>query len=204
MRRLTVLIAAAAAILAVAPAAQAETITRKSFSYFSVGGKTAAELDRELSRRGPAVKATGMRHPGATRMKFGGNVTYAETNGRCRIAEATITLDTRIILPRWKNRQRAEAGLALVWDTLARDIKRHEERHAEIARIHARKLEEAIDKLRPRRDCEAMKARVAEVTNRILADHDREQARFDRTESINFESRMVRLLEYRLQQMRKD
>ena len=28
--------------------------------------------------------------------------------------------------------------MALIWDTLASDIKRHEERHAEIARTHAR------------------------------------------------------------------
>ena len=34
--------------------------------------------------------------------------------------------------------------MALLWDTLAADIKRHEERHAEIARNHARKPEDEL------------------------------------------------------------
>ena len=193
--RLTAL--AALACLALQPA-RAETIASKSFSYFSVGGRTAAELDEELSKRGPMMKHSGSRHPGATRIKWGGSVTYVRQGGRCAVGEAKVTLSTQIILPRWKNRKRATPSLALIWDTLSRDIKRHEERHAEIARNHARALERTLKRLRPEADCERMQARVDRTTADAVARHDADQARFDKVESKNFNERMMRLLTHRL------
>lgn len=172
----------------------------KSLSYYSVRGTTAADLDEALSSGGPLVQNTGMRHPGATEMKFGGSVTYAETADYCSVDSARITLDTKIILPRWTQRRRADADLALIWDTLAGDIRRHEERHAEIARQYATKLKNAIEELRPQPTCAAMEAEAARVTEEVLSEHDAEQARFDRVEAINFEDRIVRLLQYRLKQ----
>lgn len=178
--------------------ASAETITSKSFSYFSVGGRTAAELDEELSKRGPMMKHSGSRHPGATKIKWGGSVTYVRRSKRCAVGEAKVTLSTQIILPRWKNRKRATASLALIWDTLSSDIKRHEERHAEIARTHARTLERTLKALRPEADCERMQARVDRATADAVSKHDADQARFDRVESKNFNDRMMRLLVHRL------
>ncbi len=177
---------------------RAETIISKTFSYFPVGGKTAADLDAELAKRGPMMKRNGARHPGATRIKWGGSVTYVERGKRCAVGEAKVTLSTQIILPRWKNRRRADPSLALIWDTLSRDIKRHEERHAEIARNHARALERTLTHLRPEADCARMQARVDRATADAVASHDADQARFDRVEAKNFDNRMMRLLTYQL------
>ncbi len=188
---------AALACLAFQPA-RADTITSKTFAYFSVGGRTAAELDEELSKHGPVMKHSGARHPGATRIKWGGSVTYVRRGSRCAVGEARVTLSTEIILPRWKHRKRATPSLALIWDTLSSDIKRHEERHAEIARNHARGLERALKALRPEADCERMQARVDRVTADAVSKHDADQARFDRIESKNFNDRMMRLLVHRL------
>ena len=82
---------------------------------------------------------------------------------------------------------------------MSSDIKRHEERHAEIARNHARALEKSFLALRPEADCERMQARVARTSETAIAKHDSDQARFDRLEAANFDRRMIRLLEYRLE-----
>lgn len=198
-----ILVICALAVPMMTRPADTEVIISKSFSYFAVGGRTPEELDRELNRRGPFMKSSGMRHPGATQMKFGGKVSYEKKDGRCRIADATVTLDTKLILPRWSNRNRAERDMVVIWDALAGDIKRHEERHAEIARIYARKIEKSIRKLRTAKTCDILEKQVAEKTSALMEEHDREQARFDRTEAINFENRMVRLLKYRLEQLEK-
>jgi predicted secreted Zn-dependent protease len=87
--------------------------------------------------------------------------------------------------------------MALLWDALAADIKRHEERHAEIARQHARMLEQQLMKLRPERDCEVLQDRVSVVTDEVTLAHDEAQMRFDLIESKNFEDRMLRILRYR-------
>lgn len=183
--------------------ASGETVINKSFSYFTIGGRTAAELDKALSASGPMMKSTGARHPGATRIKFGGSITYVGRDGRCAVGSARVTLSTRIILPRWKYRRQAGRDLALVWDTLASDIKRHEERHAEIARNHARRMEKVFLALKPEKDCERMQASVARASVTAIEVHDKDQARFDRAEAANFDKRMIRLLQYRLEAIRK-
>jgi len=198
MKTIARLMAVAALATAAFQPAAAETIASKSFAYFSIGGRTAAELDEELSKRGPVMKHSGSRHPGATRIKWGGSVTYVRRGGKCAVGDVKVTLSTQIILPKWKNRKRATASLALIWDTLSADIKRHEERHAEIARMHARALEKTLKTLRPENDCERMQARVDRATADAVSKHDADQARFDRVESKSFNDRMMRLLTHRL------
>ncbi len=178
----------------------AEAISNKTFSYFSIGGKSAEDLDRELSERGPMTKATGSRHPGATEIKFGGELTYVEKDGKCGVGTVKVTLNTKILLPRWSNRKRTNADLALIWDTLAADIKRHEERHAEIARTYARTLDKRLKALKAQSNCEKMQKMVADVTQDVMNAHDKDQYRFDAVESKNFDARMTRLLKHRIQQ----
>lgn len=183
---------------AMAAPSHGETVTNKTFSYFSVGGRTASELDDELNKRGPQMKNTGSRHPGATKIRFGGSVSYVRRGNKCYVGNAKVTVSTNIILPRWKYRRSASKSLGLIWDTLSADIKRHEERHAEIARNHARELERELKALRPDYDCAKLQAKVDRTTAAVIEAHDKDQARFDRVESYNFNERMLRLLTYRL------
>lgn len=177
--------------------AEAETIVGKSIRYYSIGGRTAAEIDRELAKHGPMAKSTGARHPGTTEIRFGGEISNIEEGGRCRVRDVKVTAYAKITLPRWKNRATANREMALLWDTLSADIKRHEERHAEIARNHARTLEARLSGLPSATTCAKLKQEIARVTDRSSAEHDADQARFDRVEAINFERRLTRLLYHR-------
>lgn len=187
-------------LLTLPQSADAEAVMTKSFSYFSIGGRTAEDLDHELSHRGPMTKATGARHPGATEIKFGGEITYVEKDRKCGVGTVEVKLHTKILLPRWTNRRRTTADLALIWDTLSADIKRHEERHAEIARNYARTLDKRLQSLRPQDSCEEMQALVTKTTQEVMNAHDKDQMRFDVVESKNFDARMSRLLTHRLKQ----
>jgi predicted secreted Zn-dependent protease len=178
--------------------AQGETIIRKSVTYFAIGGTTVSDIDREMLQRGPVSSSSGRRHPGATQIKFDGSAKFVKKGGRCVIRGAKVSLSTKLILPRWTNRKKATAQMALIWDTLSADIKRHEERHAEIARIHARALERDILDLPPSRDCKTLKAKVSRISQDAMTAHDKDQHRFDRIETVNFENRMIRLLRHRM------
>jgi len=90
---------AVAVALSIPGPAFSETIVRKTYSYFSISGKTAADLDQQLSRHGPLTRNTGARHPGATEIKFGGELTYVEKNGLCSVGTAKVVLNTRILPP---------------------------------------------------------------------------------------------------------
>jgi len=173
--------------------ADAEVIARKSFSYFDIRGNTADELDAALNARGPQIGGASSHHPAATRIRFGGEATYVERGGRCYIGDVKVTVDTDIILPRWRDRRHAEKRLPAVWDMLLADIKRHEARHVEIARDHAYLLEQTILALGPAWSCDRLQDEVGRATERAIEQHDEAQARFDAAEATNFENRVRRM-----------
>ncbi|MCO6186210.1 DUF922 domain-containing Zn-dependent protease [Rhizobium sp. L1K21] len=177
--------------------ANAETSISKSYSYFNIGGKTPDALDRELATRGPKSSHSGQNHPGLTQIRFTYEMTYSATSRRCTVSHVKVNLNVKIILPRWRYRNHADADLRFIWDTLSSDIKRHEDRHAEIARSYARKMEKILGKLGSASNCEILEARAEELVAREIAAHDREQNRFDKLESSHFEERMIRLLKNR-------
>lgn len=193
------LITAIAAFFSAAMAAEAASVSR-SYTYFTIGGHTLGEIEEELQKRGPELGTTGSRHPGATKMAFTTRVGYEESDRGCRVSQANVSIAAEVFLPRWRNRRTAETETALIWDTLSADIRRHEEGHIVIARTHALDLERALLEITAP-NCEKAATIAEDVSHRILSAHDAEQERYDNIESINFESRMLRLLDYRLQQI---
>jgi predicted secreted Zn-dependent protease len=191
---------ALAMIALTAPAAGAASIS-KSYSYFSIGGSTLDEIESQLAERGPHVQSSGRRHPGVTQMEFKSRIGYGEQNGRCRIVQADVTVKAKVILPKWRRSKQADREVRLIWDTLAADIKRHEESHVVIAKNHARELERALLAIDRQPTCQQTAEKIKEVTAKVLARHNAAQDEFDRVEGINFESRLLRLMLYRLEQM---
>ncbi|WP_454011936.1 DUF922 domain-containing Zn-dependent protease [Aquamicrobium terrae] len=186
-------------LLAAFPAEAASLV--KTYSYFTIRGHTLDQIQDQLNSHGPQVKTTGLRHPGATQMRFTTRIGYAQQPGSCSIVSAEVTIRTRVILPRWRPRGKVDPGVRLFWDTLSADIKRHEERHVEIAKNYGRELEDALKATWPQKTCQAATAKAGEISAAILARHDKAQAEFDRVELINFESRILRLMRYRLERM---
>ena len=185
--------------LVATPATAANLV--KTYSYFSVGGRTLDDIQKQLSRNGPEVKSTGSRHPGATQMAFTTRISYAQSAESCRIADAAVTVKVKVILPEWRRPRKADPDVRLFWDTLSADIKRHEERHVEIAKNHARLLEDALKASPAQKTCEQAKAKAASIQAAELARHDQDQVRFDRVEGANFESRILRLMRYRMERV---
>ncbi len=188
-RAALVALVAAGTIVPSGGAQISETVT-----YFSVRGSTLEEIDDELQRRGPPVGLAGVRHPGATRVRFDGFVTY-EADGRlCRVDETNLSLDVEMMLPRWEGSRRASAQTNLIWRTISEDIQRHEREHADIARQWLRRMEGALRNLKPQRDCRAMEASVNATTQRYLQGHERAQRDFDIVEGREVNYRLRRAL----------
>ena len=145
------------------------------------------------------MNSTGLRHPGATQMEFNSRVGYAQKENSCQIVAATVSVKAKVILPRWRRSSKADGDVRLIWSTLESDIKRHEESHVVIAKNHARDLEQALLKVGRQKTCAIASEKAKALSEKILAKHDREQQRFDRVEGINFERRLIRLLQYRMQ-----
>lgn len=191
--------AAIAALPITVAAAQAASVTR-TYAYFDIYGNSAADLDRQLRDRGPFLESDKTHHAGASTMRFDTTVKYRNSGGMCSIAKVDVSLSARITLPRWhRTDASSDPDLAIVWDALSQDIRRHEEGHVSLARRNAERLEADIRRLPPRRGCDALKADVARTTEIVLARDDRDQQAYDRAEQAGFKRRFGRLLSRRLE-----
>lgn len=173
----------------------------KSYSYFYIGGTTLEQIEAELTKRGPHVNNSTSRHPGATQMQFTTQLAFAQGKGFCQLLDAKTNVSVKVILPKWSRPRKADADVKVIWDTLASDIKRHEESHVVIAKNYGRKLEQALEAMGRQNNCELVSTKAKAITAEVLARHEKAQADFDKIEGKNFESRILRLLEYRLEKM---
>ncbi|MBO0662998.1 DUF922 domain-containing protein [Jiella sp. MQZ9-1] len=184
----------AAALLIMLPVCTNAATIRETTSYFIIRGKTLNELDRSLNSHSPYVAATGARHPGVTEVTFGGKITYKQTPQGCAVDQAHMSLTLKITLPKWIPPRGVDARTKLIWDTLAADIKRHEDGHAAIAKNHVKRMESAIRNLSPEQTCPEMEAKVNTVAARYLASHERAQLEFDTVEGREVNFRLHRAL----------
>jgi predicted secreted Zn-dependent protease len=187
-----------ASVLGLAAIPSSAASLSKTYSYFSVGGTTLEELEAQLNERGPHVKSTGRRHPGATRMQFNTRLGYMEKSGYCRVTEAAVTVKAKVILPRWRQRGKAGQDVRLIWDTLSDDIKRHEEQHVVIAQNHARELERKLMRLGRQKSCAIAAEKAKATADKILDKHDKAQVKFDMVEGASYEKRMLKLMRQRI------
>lgn len=153
------------------------------YEYFAVRGATLAEIHRDMARRGPLLGSTGQRHPGATRMQFMTRLRFHDDGSRCRVVDASVGVEARIILPRWIGHAQASERTRRSWAALEADIRRHEGQHVAIAREHAGIIERRLTRLGPAATCAGAEAAAKRETDRLLAEHDRAQARFDAREA---------------------
>jgi predicted secreted Zn-dependent protease len=192
---------AATVLFAFAATGADAAVVHRTYSYYTISGKTAADLDKGLAHGGPLLKSTGQHHPGAAQIRFDAKARYRSDGKACRVTGVYVNVYAKVMLPRWKQRRKATPELALVWDTLAQDIKRHEESHISIAHSHAAAIEREVRALPTRPDCTLLRADINKVTERLMREHDIAQKDFDRVETRNFEKRFERLLTYRLERM---
>ncbi|WP_421858299.1 DUF922 domain-containing protein [Oricola sp.] len=156
------------------------TEPRVSTSYYTISGLSGAELDREISRKGPmrghALAATAIRFIPVS-------IEYDETASGCRFSEATFRVDANVTLPRWREQTSTkDDDLRIAWKFLSEYAREHEAYHVYIAEKHARKLGAALLTLRSHQTCEALDRAAEAAMKKVRAAHDREQLAFDAAE----------------------
>ena len=155
--------------------------TQLSVGYYTVEGQTFSQLDRQISLHGPNVSGVG-RALAATNILMVPDIRFSRSNGKCVVTHARISVRAKVTLPRHANIQRTEQKLRAAWNNLEEYARLHEAIHVSIADKYALKVEKAIKAIEPEKDCKSMRQKVLETSTKILAEHEREQLKFDREE----------------------
>lgn len=174
----------AAAGIAVS-ACQSTQQSNVSIDYYNISGNTTAELDSEIRRKGPRIDG-GAHAVAIARIKMFPKISYEQVTGGCRVAEATVPVNARVTLPQWTGRDTASKKLGQAWDNIDRYTRLHEATHVNIAFSYAKKIEEAALALPQASSCDILKARSKTLVDRLLAEHDAAQRKFDADEQARF------------------
>lgn len=173
-----------AAILAfAASAAQAEPVHKTKYVYYSVSGKSAADLHRAMMRSGPRVDGAQAYASTSATARQSGDLMQGSS---CRIANYSVKLDFVIKLPKIRN----EASLPGLdrgrWKSFAQFLKRHEDTHRSIWLTCARTLERQARQVTAK-TCSQVERKLDDVWSKLKKSCDAKHDAFDRAERSRLE-----------------
>ena len=151
--------------------------------YYELHGSTLAELRADLRRLGPQVD--GRTFVGETRspMRWSWRVEQVATF-HCAIRSVTVSVNARIILPRWFPPEDADPALVTEWKRFVTALETHEAGHKDIS---ARAGRDIMHRLNGFSDlCSLIGTRANELARGIAQRTTTEQSEYDRATRHGF------------------
>lgn len=162
--------------------AQAEVRSNVHYVGYEVRGLTAADIWRDINRKGPHQRHRGLYAQAEAQIRYGWDAKYVRSRSSCRVQSAVVGLDVKIVLPSWVDQARGGAALRRAWSNYIAEVRRHEDHHKDIALATARELDRAISAAPAFRSCGELKRHIQAECDRILRREEAVQAHFDRTD----------------------
>lgn len=155
--------------------------TQLSVAYYSIEGNSFSELDQQIALHGPTVAGVG-RALAATNVRMLPDFRFESNGSHCRVSHAHVSVKAHVTLPRLASRQRLKRELSQAWSSLAEYARLHEAVHVAIADNYAVRAEEEARALAPEPTCRLLRDKAVLMFRRLMADHERDQLRFDEEE----------------------
>jgi len=160
-------------------------ITSRAFSapiientkrYYSVQGKTAAEIRRNLNSRSPVI-VKNRRYDAYTRWFVTWKLQYISSNGNCTISKITTLIKIKHILPKISNE--LPSSLDNKWRKYFHALLDHESGHANMGIKAAIEIEENISNLPSFTQCTALRKEANELGQAIIRKYISLEKKYD-------------------------
>jgi predicted secreted Zn-dependent protease len=149
--------------------AEPRVVVRTRLRPYLISGSSGLELRAAMERLGPKDPVRGTPYAGYTRWTLAWSYRH-ERARTCSLANARVVARIRITLPRWTGARRADPSLAAEWGRFVAALRRHENGHAAIARLAARRIGRRLASLRAFRSCARLERAADAAAERILDD----------------------------------
>ena len=113
---------------------------------YDVRGRTVEEIGQSLNASAAAALAPGLR--GLHHWDIRWSYVYRQGISNCEIVSVPIEITSRIILPRWTQREGADPELVAMWDEYITALRAHEFTHREFSYLAARDFSRVVGRLR--------------------------------------------------------
>jgi predicted secreted Zn-dependent protease len=148
-------------------------------TYYSVTGTSKSELRASLDQQRASEIAVGD-YDAHTSWQIDWRFSYDRREHACGIEEMTVTLDARMILPRWDSPLQGKQSLQAAWLHYLDALRAHEDGHIEIARAAKSSIESSISTTPAEEDCAKMGDAVNFRAQAILETFREREAQYDR------------------------
>ncbi|MGQ0485917.1 MAG: DUF922 domain-containing protein [Hyphomicrobiales bacterium] len=166
-------------LVAVAPlCASAKPVYTTKYTYYSIGGDTAAEIYNAMIRRGPHVNGAQAYASTSATSSQEGKLAQGQS---CAISDYRLRIDFVIRLPRIKNEKVLSGATRARWQQFSRFLKQHEETHRSIWLVCARDLERQVKAIAVA-DCGIADARAAKLWEQMRKSCTKKHDAFDAAE----------------------
>jgi predicted secreted Zn-dependent protease len=155
--------------------------------WFPVAGRTLRDLYASREANGPFNDIAEARVWGQTGWWLRWNFAHDRAAGDCRIGTFTVTVHSRMWLPRWTQREAATAEVRAKWDAFFKGLRIHEEGHKANGVKAGNDLARRLRGLRPYADCEGLNRGISAIGTRIMSEYALVDRAFDRVERIHRE-----------------
>lgn len=172
-------------LVAVAPlSASAKPIYTTKYTYYAIGGDTAAEIYNAMIRRGPHVNGARAYASTSATSSQEGRLAQGQM---CSVQDYRLKIDFVIRLPRIKNEKVLTGATRARWQQFSQFLKKHEETHRSIWLDCARDLEVQVKSISVA-DCGAADTKAAKLWEQMRKSCTRKHDAFDAAE----QKRLVR------------
>ena len=167
------------------PATLAEVeIEESTMVYFPIFGTTPRELQDSIRANGPYSQIVKQHVNAQIGWRLNWKFDYIRDRGQCRIGKFKIILSTEITFPKWMNPEAADESVRSLWNSVAKDIRTHEDGHKAIGVEGANVLARRLRALPPFDTCEELNAEITREGKRIYAEYSLLNRAYDRTEVL--------------------
>lgn len=142
---------------------------------YNVSGANADELIASMEANGPGDGAWG-----SYENRWGASGPVEVTNGKYRFTAINVTYSYSITMPNWPGYRDASACRKRHWDAMYVNLKKHEDKHIDMAKNVASNIKTAAMAITPQDSKAALEAELSVVLNEKTAENQALQDKFDK------------------------
>jgi len=166
-------------------AASEVRVTETAIDWFPIRGTTSAQMRESMGDTAPYSAERQSRVWGQCRWWFDWDFKYLPgPTGGCRVAEVTITLNSRMKLPKWVDANQAPAELRARWESFERRLRQHEDGHKNNGVKAANDLARRIKALPEYPDCGILNNEIRKLGDRVWSEYALLDNAFDRVDLL--------------------
>ncbi len=176
------------------PAIAGDVSIKTTTKFYSFRAKKFHQVSRQMLRYGPNFGRNGRRVWAKAHRKYDWKLTYSRSRGKCAVKHAQVRMKITYTMPRLENEKRVSGRFRSKWKRVYRTLLTHELAHGRNYKRLAKRLTRELRKLRPQRNCFALKRSAKKLDDKLHNWDIRRNRRFESGERARF-TRLQRRIE---------